>query len=415
MLEPIRHTYTRPWLYPKQLAAIFTETRYSLIEAGTKAGKTFACILWIAEKAMLGKRGQQFWWIAPVYHQARIAYRRLKNALPEGLFVPNDSAMTITLVNGATIVFRSGEKPDPLYGEDVHAMVIDEASRLREEAWHAARSTLTATRGPVRIIGNVRGRKNWMYRLARRAESGESEMEYHRITADDAVASGVLDAEEIRDAESVLPEAVYRELYYAEASDDQGNPFGAQAIEECIGPLSDAAPEVWAWDLAKRQDWTVGGALDRDGGVCRLKRFQLPWEETVRIIRTETGNLPALIDSTGVGDPIVERLQRDLLGVEGFVFTSMSKQRIMEGLAVAIQHREVTYPEGPIALELRQFEYVYTRTGVRYSAPEGAHDDCVCMLALAVQMRSQTAPMSWRPVEEAEKPEQREEAVFWEA
>ena len=58
---------------------------------------------------------------------------------------------------------------------------------------------------------------------------------------------------------------------------------------------------------------------------------------------------------------------------------------------------------------------VYTRTGVRYSAPEGAHDDCVCMLALAVQMRSQTAPMSWRPVEEAEKPEQREEAVFWEA
>ena len=29
------------------------------------------------------------------------------------------------------------------------------------EAWHALRSTLTATQGPVRIIGNVSGRRNW--------------------------------------------------------------------------------------------------------------------------------------------------------------------------------------------------------------------------------------------------------------
>jgi hypothetical protein len=58
----------------------------------------------------------------------------------------------------------------------------------------------------------------------------------------------------------------------------------------------------------------------------------------------------------------------------------------MEGLSVAIQQRRVHFPEGPLLSELETFEYEYTRTGVRYRAPDGLHDDCVCALALAVQL-----------------------------
>jgi hypothetical protein len=76
------------------------------------------------------------------------------------------------------VAFKSAEKPDNLYGDDVYAVVIDEASRVRQESWHAVRSTLTATRGPVRIIGNIKGRKNWFYDLARKAEAGEEGMHY---------------------------------------------------------------------------------------------------------------------------------------------------------------------------------------------------------------------------------------------
>jgi hypothetical protein len=56
----------------------------------------------------------------------------------------------------------------------------------------------------------------------------------------------------------------------------------------------------------------------------------------------------------------------------------------MERLSLAIQRGEIRFPEGPIVTELEAFEYQYTRTGVRYGAPEGMHDDCVCALALAV-------------------------------
>jgi hypothetical protein len=50
---------------------------------------------------------------------------------------------------------------------------------------------------------------------------------------------------------------------------------------------------------------------------------------------------------------------------------------------VAIQGRRVTFPDGVIKQELENFEYEYTRTGVRYTAPGGMHDDAVCALALA--------------------------------
>ena len=46
------------------------------------------------------------------------------------------------------------------------------------------------------------------------------------------------------------------------------------------------------------------------------------------------------------------------------------------------------FRSGVIVKELEAFEYEYTRTGVRYSAPEGLHDDAVCALALAIAKRN---------------------------
>jgi hypothetical protein len=292
--------------------------------------------------------------------------------------------LTLTLSNGTVIWFKGADRPDSLYGEDVYAAVIDEATRCKDEAWHAVRSTLTQTRGPLRIIGNVKGRKNWAYQMARKAEACEPGMHYAKITAQDAVDAGVLDAQEIEDARRDLPADVFRELYMAEPSDDGGNPFGLDAIARCVMPMPETAPAVWGWDLAKSVDWTVGVALDAARRTCRFVRFQRPWEETTTAIIGTTGGTLAVVDSTGVGDPVLERLQHGRANYVGFKFTSPSKQQLMEGLAVAIQQREVSFPDGPIRAELDAFEYVYTRSGVRYSAPEGVHDDCVCALALAV-------------------------------
>ena len=381
-------TYHRPWLYNKQRDAIFCDERYAVVEASTKSGKTVGCIIWLTEQAMKGKSGQNFWWVAPIFGQAKIAFRRLVRSLPRRIHRINYSEMTVTLANGAIIWFKGADKGDSLYGEDVHAAVIDEATRCKEESWHAIRSTLTATNGPIRIIGNVKGRKNWAYRMARRAESGEEDMHYARITAHDAADAKVIDKDEIKDAERQLPAEVFRELYLAEPSDDAANPFGIDAINRCVKPLSDGDAVVWGVDLAKSTDWTVAIALDADGSVCGVERWQGPWEGTINRIIGLTGQTPTLVDSTGVGDPVLESLQkrgRDHgARYEGFKFSSSSKQQIMEGLAVAIQQKHITFPDGVIVNELQAFEFEYNRTGVRYTAPTGLHDDAVCALALAV-------------------------------
>ena len=338
------------------------------------------------------------------------------SSLSGGLaFLPKGFRLAIAHYNGATLWFQGGDDPDYLYGQDVHAAVIDEASRVKEATWHAVRSTLTKTQGPIRMIGNVRGRKNWFYKMARKAEIGEDQrMAYHKLIAADAVFAGVLTSEDIDDARATYPENVFRELYLAEPSDDEGNPFGYEQIQRCVAPLSSLRPDVWGWDLGKRQDWTVGIALDRNGCVCKFHRFKGDWEVITQRILAETGRTAALVDSTGVGDPILERLQREARNFEGYGFTGPSKQKLMEGLMVAIQRQEIHYPEGFIVDELESFEYVYTATTVRYAAMDGYHDDCVCALALAVmhrlRARAYDSSMDWVGGPSRAKPEEYFEA-----
>ncbi len=407
-VKPSDITYQRPWLYPKQEAALFNDARYALVEASTKSGKTVGCIVWLTEQALKGGKGKNYWWVAPSHNQAGIAFNRFCESFTHGTYTSNKTDRTVTLLNGAVLWFRSGEDPDKLYGEDVWAAVIDEASRVRETAWIAVRSTLTATGGKARIIGNVKGRKNWFYRMAKRAREGAPNMHYAKLTVHDAITARVFDEAEAEDARANMPEQAYRELYLAEPSDDSGNPFGGdEVISACEIPEVewDTEPVCWGWDLAKSKDWTVGVALNKSGNVCRFYRWQRSWRDTIRLIVDYVGKTPTLVDATGVGDPVLELLQQAApRTVEGFKFNSTSKQQLMEALAIAIQRQEIGFPEQFIGEELKSFEYLYTRTAVKYSAPEGEYDDCVCALALAWKHWRKppkpdwvTRAMSWQP------------------
>jgi hypothetical protein len=386
----LRFVYRRTSLYPKQEEAMFDERRYSCTEATTKSGKTSGGIIWLGEQAFDGNAGQNYWWIAPIFSQAKIAFDRMNDAITREARKPNINELRIDLVNGTRVWFKSGENPDSLYGEDVYAAVVDEASRMKEASWHAIRSTLTATKGRVRLIGNVHGRKNWFYKMCRKAQAGAKDMGYHRITWKDAVDAGILDLSEIDDAKELLPPAVFRELYEAEASDDEGNPFGIAAIAKCKIPKCSVNPVAcWGWDLGKHQDWTVGVALDKNGHMVKFVRFQTNWDETKKRILFETNGRPALVDATGVGDAIAEELVKKG-NFTAFVFTARSKQELMEGLMSAIQQQRLGLTNEILLNELESFEYEFKGkdgrfTGVYYSAPPGMHDDAVCALALAAK------------------------------
>ena len=376
-------TIQLPALYPAQHAALYDSARYSVIEGSTKSGKTQGCIIWQASRAMSDPGVH--WWVAPVYAQAKIAYRRTKGLLPKGIIARTSATdLEIELTNGSVWQFRSAEKPDNLYGEDVRSAVIDEASRCRDESWHAVRSTLTATRGPIRAIGNVRGRTNWHYQLARKAEGGEPDHHFARLTAWDAVRGGVIARAEVEDARRILPDAVFRELYLCEPSDDGGNPFGIDAIAACVAPLSTAAPAVWGVDYARVHDWTVAIALDRGGRMCRVERWQSSLQETVERVVSLCGRVPGYFDATGPGDALGELIAPRGVALQPVVYTNARKQEMMEALSAAIQQKRISVTDGVVRSELEAFEYGLSASRrLVYSAPSGMHDDAVNALALA--------------------------------
>jgi hypothetical protein len=406
-----------PRLYKKQMRAIYSGKRYTFVEGSTKSGKTHGAIHWLITHALKSPPGGHVLWCAPVIAQAKIAYRRLKIYLRNwaGIVKFSDSERRVYFLGAGCIVFNGSERPDLIFGEDYHAIVIDEASRCREESWEACRSTVTNTNGPILAIGNVKGRRNWFYKLGQRAKAGWKRGHYAKLTAYDAIAGGVITEEEIEDAKDLLPEHVFNELYLCIPTEDGSNPFDMSRIA-AIATLEGlaAGPVVcWGWDLAKKQDFTVGIGLNIRGEVCAFERFQMPWEETIARILDVT-NCDALVDATGVGDPIVERLQAEaqrlasewtedetgkrhapkpLVQFEGFMFNHSSKQALMEGLAVAIGKRNVTIQkEGVLRDELESFEYVLSKTlRVQYSAPEGLYDDAVCAFAMAVRKFEQIA------------------------
>jgi len=383
-------TYTRPYIYDYQRCIIDSTSRYTITEASTKVGKTTTCYIWLHEQALKGKQGYNYWWVAPIYNQAKIAFTRLRNALRvNDNYSFNKSELSITCPNGAIIMFKSADNADNLYGEDVYACVFDEFTRAKQDSWFALRSTLSATKGAIQFIGNVRGR-GWGYQLAQTAKNDLSgQWKYNVITAIDAANGGLVTKDglpfiyEVEDAKKVLPIDVFNELYLCIPTDTGANPFGLNHIASCIKPMSNLPAKCYGIDLAKSVDYTVIIGLDVHGSVCYIDRFQNDWNVTMTKIKALGKQTLMMVDSTGVGDSPVELLQLSGMNVQGFKFTSTSKQQLMVDLQSAIQQRLISYPQGVIVDELNSYEFSYSSTGVKYSAPSGQHDDCVCALALA--------------------------------
>ena len=213
----------RPNLTTYQKDFLYNESRFTITEASTKVGKTFSHIWWIYERAHKpwNKLNYNHWWVAPVYSQTKIAFKRLKAKLGKtGLYKINESNLTITCPNGAVIHFKSADKPDNLFGEDVYSVVFDEAPRAKVDAWYALRSTITSTGGTMKLIGNFGGTANWMHQLKEKAKT-DKQYACYKITAWDAVREGILSEEEILQAQRDLPDKIFKQLYLAEEQETE--------------------------------------------------------------------------------------------------------------------------------------------------------------------------------------------------
>jgi len=233
----------RPKLAGYQEEFLYCKERFTVTEASTKTGKTFSHIFWLFEYAhgqnpndsLKIKPGMEFWWVAPVYSQAKIAFNRMwRKVAATGVYSKKESPSELQIKTplGSVIMFKTAKNPDTLYGEDVYASVFDEFTRSKPEAWYALRTTLTATKAPCKFIGNYKGRSNWGHQLGLKANQKDSEYRRFKVTAWDAVKAGILDEEEILQAQKDLPSFMFKALYLAEGDIDQARLIDGDAIED---------------------------------------------------------------------------------------------------------------------------------------------------------------------------------------
>lgn len=367
-----------------QLKILKAARRFNVLQCGRRFGKTTMGIFIAEMTALLGKRCG---WFSPTSKIMSEQWDTIERELMPVISKCDRRNQIIHFKTGGLIEFWSLEKPDAGRSRKYHTVVIDEASVVRglKDRWEMAiRQTLTDYKGRAWILGTPKG-QNYFHQLFLKGQRGDDGWKSWRLGTIDNPTIPDLEAE-LLEAKKDLPEAVYNQEYLGIPADDGGNPFGLAEIRACFGDKSEDEPVWFGWDLAKSHDWTWGVGLDDTGRQAFNERFQRPWGETKEAIIEHTDWNPALIDSTGVGDPIVEELVAEGANFEGFKFSQTSKQSLMMGLRSAIQQGRIVYYDESLKSELESFMYEYTPGGgVRYTAPDGMHDDGVMALALAVE------------------------------
>lgn len=359
-----------------------TAKRFNVLMCGRRFGKTALGIDLACEDALDGKL---VGWFAPTYKYLEEAWRELVSTLlPVPGMKKSEQQHRLALPTGGVIECWTMDSEDPGRGRFYDTAIIDEAGlvqRLSHIFTSAIRPTLADRRGSAWFLGTPQGVGDFS-RLWQQGQDLVAFPEWASWRMPTA-SNPFIPPEEIEAMRLQMPEAVFRQEILGEPVDAGDHPIGLEHIAACVAPQSPKPACVWGLDLARSVDFTVPVGLDETGAVCHLERWRSPWGTTRERVKAIVQHAVVYADSTGVGDPIVEDLQRDGVPVVATVFTARVKQQLVEGLIAAIQQHKIRFPDGWLRAELESLTAERTAVGTRYQAPEGLHDDGVIALALA--------------------------------
>jgi hypothetical protein len=379
-------------LHPKQLEIYRDPTRFKVVCAGRRTGKThLAAILMFFNG--LSHPGGVGWAIAPSYSQTMIFWRKIREIIPRQYIKQiKEGDKCIILKNDYTIWMKSGDNADSLRGEGLDFAVLDEYATMKPSVWtEAIRPALGDKKGSALFIGTPKG-KNGFYELAKKGMSEEfTDYKYFHGTSFD---NTFIDPQEFVDMAAEMPEIIYKQEILAEFIEGGGEVFGSFE-KQLLQPseiLEDHIPEcfyVCGLDIAKTQDFTVLRIMRMDTGrIVFTDRFnQRDWGYQIRRIKSNLlkyNNPTCYVDSTGVGDPIYEKLRKEGLNVKGVVISSKSKPQLIENLSMLIEEGRYWMPDDKFTREeYSAFTYKIQDSGyIKYAAADGYHDDIVMADAL---------------------------------
>jgi len=374
--------------------------RFKVLRAGRRWGKTRLGVMECLDTAAKGGRA---WWVSPTYKTGEVGWRPLRMLASKvpGAEIRRADRM-IVLPRGGSVTVRSADNPDSLRGESLDFVVMDECAFMHSDTWtEALRPALADRKGRALFISTPKGR-NWFFNLWNGAADSEQWAAFHFTSYDNPfIANSEIDA-----ARAILPEATFLQEFLAEFVDD------ASLIFRNVQQLATAQP-----DVSRRPDRTYVGGLDwalsydftalvildaETRAVVHVDRFNgvdySMQRQRIKATCDRFGVQTLVAEANAMGKPNNDELRKMGLPVRDFVTTNATKADIIESLAAAFEQANIRILDyATMIAELQAYEVERLPSGmVRYSAPDGMHDDTVMALALAWQgMASNTPLLLW--------------------
>ena len=387
-------TLELPRLHRGQRAIFDDPHRFKAVSAGRRFGKTkLGALMCFAVAAQRGRA----WWVAPTFGIAQIGWRMMRQLAAQvpGVTI-RESERMITLPTGGTVQIKSADNPDSLRGEGLDFVVLDECAFLKPETWtEVLRPALADKQGGALFISTPKGR-NWFWNIHQRANYDAAWKSFHFTSYDNPfVAKSELDA-----TKEQLPERVFRQEILAEFLEDGGGVFRgvrAAATAEAQASRMHGRTYVFGVDWARDADFSVITVLDTTTmSMAAMDRFNhIDYHVQAQRLQAMAERFkPAAIvaEPNSIGTPIIEQLRRQGLPVVPFTTTNASKQIAIDALALAFERGTLRIlPDDVLINELEAYSMERLPSGMlRYSAPDGGHDDCVMSLALCYSGASKT-------------------------
>lgn len=384
--------------YPKQREVIDSiingNSFYNVMVCGRQSGKS-TTLLGLILYYSINKAKSVSLYTAPTYGQINKILVQLMDVLqPTGIIVSaNKSSYEIKLTNGSMIYFRSTERADSIRGLAVDYLFCDESQDTNTSDFQKSILPTITARGKKCVLAGTPKRKNLFYDYFQmgRSEDFPNHTSYHFPSWESPYVS----TEFIEEQKRTLPPKIFSQEFEAKWQENEGSVF-QNLNGVCINdlwPNRDKNIRVYAGlDIGSKDDYSVLVILDELGRCLNVWRANnISYSEIVRkVVDTcKHYNVTELLcEVNGVGDPVYEQIKKEYQRATPLFQTNQTKENTIRRLIGDIQDQALELPSYNLMPEFIQeleiYEYEILASGkIRYTHPNGMHDDIVDALAMA--------------------------------
>jgi len=376
------------------------QNKVVVVKSHRQAGKSFLCeqlLLWYAinHKRTINAM------VSPTLNQSRSLYKEIVNAIVESgvIKAKNETLLTIDLINGSVIFFKSAEQRDNLRGFHVDFLILDEAAFLGDDILSLVLPWRNVSKANMLIVSTPFRKDGFYYRyyvMGTLKEKNTVSIDWSEYDT-----SELLSDEQKEVYRQILTKNQYLTEIEGEFMDGDGMVFSG--ILECVGKPQDGSRYFGGIDFStgSNNDSTSFSIFNEHGELVYLhyfndmKTFEQMNVLADDIIKFKDKLVSVYCENNSIGDPLTDVLRKclrdkgyaTLLGlIEEITTTNSLKVTMVNQLQVALEQKHVKLLNDKRLLnELAAYAATYnskTNT-ITYNAPQGLHDDTVMSTLLA--------------------------------